>query len=202
MLLKSAVHHMFHPTSHGIFSFPAVLVRLRLRDVQTKTSRIEVHLVLAALQNLGNVLCILELPQLNVGPGLLDGVTDQLCGTGLTLGADDGGLLLLAGFVDDESSALGFLLGDLLGFDCGGEFRGEGEVLGDVSTTDIPQVVWVHTVNDTSSNMMLNLAALLTKLSLTSLLTFSRCVINCEALNWATTLFSTSLTIEGSTRSS
>jgi hypothetical protein len=38
-------------------------------------------------------------------------------------------LLLLAGFVDDEGGALGFLLGDLLGFDGGSEFGGEGEVL-------------------------------------------------------------------------
>jgi len=38
-------------------------------------------------------------------------------------------LFLLAGFVDDEGGALGFLLGDLLGFDGGGEFGGEGEVL-------------------------------------------------------------------------
>jgi hypothetical protein len=39
-------------------------------------------------------------------------------------------LLLLAGLVDDEGGALGFLLGDLLGFHGGGEFGGEGEVLG------------------------------------------------------------------------
>lgn len=35
----------------------------------------------------------------------------------------------MAGFVDDEGGALSFLLGDLLGFDGGGEFGGEGEVL-------------------------------------------------------------------------
>jgi hypothetical protein len=35
----------------------------------------------------------------------------------------------LAGLVDDEGGALGFLLGDLLGLDGGGEFGGEGEVL-------------------------------------------------------------------------
>jgi hypothetical protein len=45
------------------------------------------------------------------------------------LGADDHGLFLLPGFVDDESGALGFLLGNLFGFDCGGEFRREGKVL-------------------------------------------------------------------------
>jgi len=38
-------------------------------------------------------------------------------------------LLFLAGFVDNEGGALGFLLGDLLGFDGGGKFGGEGEVL-------------------------------------------------------------------------
>jgi hypothetical protein len=81
------------------------------------------------LQNLCNVPCILELPEINVTPALLDGVTNQLSGAGLTLGANDGGLLLLTGFVDDESGTLGLLLCDLLGFDCGGELGGEGEVL-------------------------------------------------------------------------
>jgi hypothetical protein len=38
-------------------------------------------------------------------------------------------LLLLSGLVDDEGGALGFLLGDLLGFDGGRKFGGEGEVL-------------------------------------------------------------------------
>jgi hypothetical protein len=60
----------------------------------------------------------------------------------------------------------------------------------------------MHTVSDTSSSMMLKRAARLTRLSRTSLLTFSRCVMSWEALNWATTDLSTSFTIEGSTRSS
>jgi hypothetical protein len=38
-------------------------------------------------------------------------------------------LFLLPGFVDDEGGSLGFLLRDLFGFDRGGEFGGEGEVL-------------------------------------------------------------------------
>jgi len=38
-------------------------------------------------------------------------------------------LFLLPGFVYDESGTLGFLLGDLLGFDGGGEFGGKGKVL-------------------------------------------------------------------------
>jgi hypothetical protein len=38
-------------------------------------------------------------------------------------------LLLLPGLVDDEGGTLGVLLGNLLGFDCGGELGGEGKVL-------------------------------------------------------------------------
>ena len=49
-------------------------------------------------------------------------------------------MLFLAGFVDDEGRALGFLLGDLLGFDGGGEFGGEGEVL--VLTLDMRVGRW------------------------------------------------------------
>ena len=59
-----------------------------------------------------------------------------------------------------------------------------------------------HTVKETSSSMILNLAARLDKFSLTSRATFSRCVISWLALNCATTLLSTSLTMDGSTRSS
>lgn len=100
-------------------------------DVQTQTLGIQVQLVLATvlLQNLGNLTSILDLTQLDVTLALLDGITNEFGGTGLTLGADNEGLLLLAGLVDQESSTLGFLLGDLLGFDSGGEFRGEGQVL-------------------------------------------------------------------------
>jgi hypothetical protein len=111
---------------------PLLLVGSRLANVETKTLAVEVDLVAALLQDLGNIPRVLKLPEVDVGPALLDGVTNQLGGAGLTLGADDGGLLLLAGLVDDEGGALGFLLGDLLGFDCGGELGGEGEVLGRV----------------------------------------------------------------------
>ena len=112
---------------------PLLLVARRLADVQAQAIRVEVDLVGALLQDLGDVAGVLELAQVDVGARLLDGVTDQLGGAGLTLCAHDGGLLLLAGLVDDEGGALGFLLGDLLGFDGGGEFGGEGEVLGGVS---------------------------------------------------------------------
>jgi hypothetical protein len=42
-------------------------------------------------------------------------------------------LLLLSGLVDDEGGTLGVLLGNLLGFDCGGELGGECKVLRFVS---------------------------------------------------------------------
>jgi hypothetical protein len=127
-LFAMLIIHFLHPTP--LCLGPLILVALCLRNIETQTIRIEVHLVARVLQNRGNVPCVLKLPQVHVRPALLDGVTNQLRGTGLTLGADDGGLLLLAGFVDDEGGALGFLLGDLLGFNGGGEFGGEGEVLG------------------------------------------------------------------------
>jgi hypothetical protein len=122
-----------YPPTLNIHSYSAVspllLVSKRLSDVETQAICIEVHLILALLQDLGDALCVLKLPQVDIRPRLLNGVTNQLGGTCLTLSADYGGLLLLAGLVDDESGALGFLLGDLLGFDCGGEFGGECEVL-------------------------------------------------------------------------
>jgi hypothetical protein len=99
-------------------------------DVKTKALSIEVDLVVALLQDGSDVSGVLELTQLNVTAALLDGITNQLGGTGLTLSADDHGLLLLAGLVDNESSTLGFLLGNLLGFDGGGELGREGKVLG------------------------------------------------------------------------
>jgi hypothetical protein len=138
----SGKDHILHVTlpvrCHNLYTLlylplrlrPLLLVTHRLRDVQAQTVRVEIHLIVRVLQDLRNVPCVLELPQIDVRPALLDGVSDELGGAGFTLGADDGGLLLLAGFVDDEGGSLGFLLGDLLGFDGGGEFGGEGEVLG------------------------------------------------------------------------
>lgn len=103
-------------------------------DIETQTLSVEVDLVVALLQDGSNISGVLKLAELNVTAALLDGVTDELGGAGLTLGADDHGLLFLAGLVDDESGALSFLLSDLLGFDCGGELGREGEVLGRVKS--------------------------------------------------------------------
>ena len=111
---------------------PLLLVRRRLANVQTQAPAVKIDLVIALLQNLGNIPRILKLSQVDITPALLDGVTNQLGGTGLTLCADDGGLLLLAGLVDDECRTLGFLLCDLLGFYCGSKLGGEGEVLWNV----------------------------------------------------------------------
>lgn len=108
---------------------PLVLVTLRLTDVKSQASGVQVDLIAALLENLRDVACILEFSQINIGPALLDSITNQLCRTSLTLGSDDGGLLLLAGLVDNEGSALGLLLGDLLGFDSRSEFGREGKVL-------------------------------------------------------------------------
>lgn len=102
---------------------------MRLRDVETETLGIEVHLVGALLQNARDIPRVLKLSEINITARLLDGVSDEFGGASFTLGAHDHGLLLLAGLVDHKGGALGFLLGDLFGFDGGGEFRGEGEVL-------------------------------------------------------------------------
>jgi hypothetical protein len=118
---------------HHLRLRPLLLVACCLNDVETQTIRVKVDLVARVLQNLCNLPRILELPQINVRPALLDSVTDEFSGAGLTLRADNGGLLLLAGFVDNEGGALCLLLCNLLGFDSSGEFGGEGEVLQNVS---------------------------------------------------------------------
>ena len=113
--------------------FVPVVLLCVVADVQAEAVGVEVDLVVALLEDLGNGLGVVELTQVDVRSALLDGVTDELGRAGLTLGSDDHGLLLLSGLVDDEGGTLGVLLGNLLGFDCGGEFGGECEVLRDVS---------------------------------------------------------------------
>jgi hypothetical protein len=90
-----------------------------LADIQTQTLAVEVDLVTALLQDLCDIPCVLKFSEINVTPALLDSVTNQLGGAGLTLGANNSGLLLLTGLVNDESGTLGLLLCDLLGFYCG-----------------------------------------------------------------------------------
>lgn len=101
-----------------------------MADVKTETLGVEVDLVVALLKDGCNGLGVVELTQVDVRPALLDGVTDELGRTSLTLGSDDHGLLLLPGLVNDEGGTLSILLSNLLGFDSGGELGREGKVLG------------------------------------------------------------------------
>ena len=108
---------------------PVVLLGV-VADVEAKTLGVEVDLVVALLEDCGNGLGVVELTQVDVRPALLDGVTDELGRTSLTLGSDDHGLLLLPGLVNDEGGTLSVLLSNLLGFNSGGELGREGKVLG------------------------------------------------------------------------
>jgi len=158
-----------------LFLLLLLLLAAVSENVKTETLGVEVHLVLAAsvLDQFGNVPSILDLTQLNVTPGLLDRFADELRRAGFSLGSDDHGLLLLSGLVDHECGALGVLLSDLLGLDGGGELGRECQML----LFCLACILSGHrgrTVNDTSSSMMLNFAALLIKLSRTILLTASR----------------------------
>ena len=60
--------------------------------------------------------------------GLADGLADGVCALCLTLGADNVGLALLLGLLDDEAGALGVLLGNLLLLDGLGELLAESHV--------------------------------------------------------------------------
>ena len=98
-----------------------------LRDVEPQPVGIQIQFVLSArfLQDRRNVPRVLDPPQIHVTSTLLDGVANEFCGASFTLGAYHCSLLFLASFVHDECSPLGFLLSDLLGLDCCGEFRRE-----------------------------------------------------------------------------
>nr|POF13470.1 hypothetical protein CFP56_02493 [Quercus suber] len=124
---SSALAHQneqIRAAADSVLAFSSVLAA-RLADVQAEPLRVEVHFVVALLQNAGNRPCVLELAQVNVRSTLLDRVTDELGRSGFTLGAHDHGLLFLPGLVHHERGTLGFLLSDLLGFDGGREFGRE-----------------------------------------------------------------------------
>ena len=118
-----------NPHKSSLLFVPVVLLGV-VADVETETLGVEVDLVVTLLEDRGNRLRVVELTQVDVRSALLDGVTDELGRTGLTLGSDDHGLLLLPGLVHDESGTLGILLSNLLGFNSGGELGREGKVLG------------------------------------------------------------------------
>mgnify|MGYP006949405572 CR=1 FL=1 len=107
------------------------LLARRIKDVQAQPLGVEHEPVLGPglLELGGNQPRILNLLELHVGLALLNGIADELGRARLTLGLDDHGLLLLPRLVDDESRALGLLLGHLLGLDGSRELGREGEML-------------------------------------------------------------------------
>jgi hypothetical protein len=102
---------------------PSSFIARSLANIQTQPIRIQIHLILRALKDLRNIPCVLKLPEINIRTGLLNGITNKLGRACFTLCADYHSLLLLTGFIDNEGCALGFLLRDLLSFDCGGKLR-------------------------------------------------------------------------------
>ena len=134
--LSTTLHIEAHTQDQSHLLFVPVVLLGVVADVETETLGVEVDLVVALLENRGNRLGVVELTQVDVRSALLDGVTDELGRTGLTLGSDDHGLLLLPGLVNNESGTLCILLSNLLGFDSGGELGREGKVLGVSLATD------------------------------------------------------------------
>lgn len=90
-------------------------------------------------QSLRNFPARLNLSNLNQPiTGLGNSLANGIGALGLTLGADDVGLTLLLGLLDDEAGTLGVLLGDLLLLDGLGELVAEGHVGdGDVLEGDV-----------------------------------------------------------------
>lgn len=80
-------------------------------------------------QHLGNLPRRLNLSDLNQTIASLGNrLADGLCTLGFTLGADDVGLALLLGALDDEARTLGILLRNLLLLDSLGELLAKGHV--------------------------------------------------------------------------
>ena len=119
---------LFHLTRMTSLLMPLTLI---ITDIQPQPLGIQIQLILppCLLQQTRNIPRILNSPEIHITPTLLDGITDEFRAASLTLRAYHCSLFFLASFVDHEGRALGFLLGDLFGFYCGGEFGGEGEVL-------------------------------------------------------------------------
>jgi len=105
------------------------LITRRIPDVQAQARGVEIHLVLAALEDLGDGARVLELAQVDVAAALLDGIADELGGPRLALRPHHRRLLLLPCLVHDERCPLRFLLRYLLRFYRRRELRREGEVL-------------------------------------------------------------------------
>jgi hypothetical protein len=113
-------------------------LRFSAPETQEKASALATLLALAARQicdvgvvgqSLGDLTASIDATDLDqTGTGLSDGLADNVGTLGFTLGADNVGLTLLLGTLDDESCPLGILLGDLLLLDGAGELLSEGHV--------------------------------------------------------------------------
>ena len=104
-----------------------LFILVSLSDVEPQPISIQIQLVLSAclLQDRCNIPRIFDPSQVHITSALLDGVANELRRASFTLRTYNRSLLLLASFVHDEGSPLGFLLGDLFGFDCCSEFGRE-----------------------------------------------------------------------------
>lgn len=97
----------------------------------------------------GDLLAGLDTTDLNQSAASLgDGLADNIGTFGFTLSADDVGLALLLGTLDDESGPLGILLGDLLLLDGPCELLSEGHVCnGDILEGDVELSSALHQVS-------------------------------------------------------
>ena len=107
------------------------LFSISLLDVEAQTLGVQVQLVSRAslLNDLCDLSRVLDSLQVDIRSALLNSISNKLGRSSLTLCSHNHRLLLLAGLIDHKGCALGFLLGNLLGFDCSSEFRREGKVL-------------------------------------------------------------------------
>lgn len=115
-------------------ALPSLLLLLLLkplRQIQAQGIRVQIQFILPGgfLQDRGHAAGVLDPAEIDVAFGFLERFADQLGRLGFALRSHDRRLFLLSGFVDYEGGPLRFLLRYLLGFDGGGEFGGEGEVL-------------------------------------------------------------------------
>lgn len=130
MITRFDAAHLRAITPHPPVLSPSCLFLVPgLSNIQAQAIRVKIHLIAATLQNTGNVLCVLKLPEIDVRAALLDRITNKFSRACLTLRAYNHCLFLLSCFVDDERSALRFLLSDLFCFDRCCELGREGEVL-------------------------------------------------------------------------
>lgn len=155
-------------------------------------------------ERLRNLLCRLNATDLDQPvASFIDGPRDGLGRLGLALGADDGGLALLLGLLDDEACALGVLLCDLLLLDRLGEFAPECHVCdGDVFERDVEFLRALEQVGADAVGDLRMLAYGGRDMNGRVSGTCSRCVMSSAASNWATIDLRTSFPIEGRTRSS